>query len=432
MRSNIKLFGLALIAALFAGAYFVINADSDPLKTGKLYQFSSSDSVRQIKIVNNYGAFTFSKDNDVWELTEPGNYRVNQQKMTVMEKFLLDMPINRILDSDLPEYGLTKPAVIIEFTTLKNIHKKLYIGNITPSKAQIYLKDDQSGRVFIVDAGSTTQFDGSLNAYRGKEIFSIDQNSISEVSYIKNGKKILTFKNFGPQNWQLTYPIAAPARKVEISEIIVKMRKWSAAGYPESGGINYADMGLKDPVDVLELTDSAGNSQRLEFGKTENAMIFVRTGSQEDIARLFSVDIDFSQFTVEKLVFVAPLQDTIQNIAELSITTAGQSYSFALDHTTDPIKIKLVDKQVPYEDFITFFVKFTNLSADGYDEVSTPGSVFLNLTTTSIDGSKKVLIIKERDEKSYYMEITGKTTYYVNKEEIDQLLYRLEAVTKSL
>ena len=432
MRSNIKLIGLALIAALFAGMYFVINADSDPLKTGKLYQFSSSDSVRQINIVNNYGAFAFSKSNDVWELTEPGHYRVNQQKMSVMEKFLLDMPINRILDSDLPEYGLTKPAVIIEFTTINDIHKKLYIGNITPSQAQIYLKDDQSGRVFIVDAGSTTQFDGSLNAYRGKEIFSIDQNSISEVSYFNNGNKTLTFKNFGPQNWQLTYPIAAPARNVEISEIIVKMRKWSAAGYPEEGAINYADMGLKDPEDILELTDTSGNSQRIEFGKTENAMIYVRTGSQEDIAKLFSVDIDFSQFSVEKLVFVAPLQDAIQNIAELSITTSGASYIFALDHTTDQIKIKLADKQVPYEDFITFFVKFTNISADGYDEVSMPGSVFLNLTTTSIDGSKKVLIIKERDENSYFMEITGKTTYYVNKEEIDQLLYRLESVIKSL
>ncbi len=432
MRSYFKLLGLAILAALLAGTYFAINANSDPQVSGKMYQFSSSDSINQIKVVNNYGSFTFEKENDSWMLTSPGNYQVNQQKVSIMEKFLLDMPINRILDAELLEYGLNKPVIIVEFYTKKNIHKKLYVGNLTPSKAQIYLKDAQSGKVFIVDAGSTTQFDGSLNAYRGKEIFSIDQNSISEVTYINNGTKKLAFKYFGPQNWQLTYPLSVPARNVEISEIIVKMRKWSAAGYPDTSSAPYEEFGLEDPADILILTDSNGNSQTLEFGKTEDAMIYVRTGSQEDIAKLFTVDIDFSQFTVEKLIFIAPLQEKIQNISKISIVTPEKTSGFELDHATDPITILVDEKRVSYEDFVSLYVKFSNLSADGYELGSHPGDTYLTLTTTKIDGTSTTMSIKYRDDNSFFLDISGNTDFYINKEEIDQLLFRWETALTNM
>ena len=432
VKPNLGLFILALIAAALAGAYYILTSNSDPSMTGKLYSFSPTDTLTQIRISNNYGTFLLTREEDEWILTEPGVYRVNQQKVSIMEKFLLDLPVNRILDTDLPEYGLSKPAIIVEFSTAKGISKKITIGNLTPSKAQIYLKDIESGKVIIVDTGAVAQFDGSLNAYRGKEIFSINKDQISEITYLQNGDKVLTIKNFGPQNWQLTYPFSAPARIVEISEMIVKMRKWSAAGYPENISADYQEYGLDNPANTLLITDSNGKSQKMDFGNSENGMIYVRTGSQEDIAKLFSVDIDFSLLTVEKLLFVAPLQSTIDNVSKIQIKTGSKTSAFTLDHSLTPIKVNASGREANYEDFVSLFVSYISLSADGFDDNNQPGEKYLSLITTKLDGSEISVNLLGRDESSYFIDFSGSTRYFINKDKVEKLLYRLEIVETNL
>jgi hypothetical protein len=161
-------------------------------------------------------------------------------------------------------------------------------------------------------------------------------------------------------------------------------------------------------------------------------MIYVRTGSQEDIAKLFTVDIDFSQFTVEKLIFIAPLQEKIQNISKISIVTPEKTSRFELDHSTDPITILVDEKRVSYEDFISLYVKFSNLSADGYELGSHPGDTYLTLTTTKIDGTSTTMSIKYRDDNSFFLDISGNTDFYINKEEIDQLLFRWETALTNM
>ena len=432
MKRYLSLIILALVTAGLAGVYFMINANTDPTSTGQLYSISPSDSIKEIKISNNFGVFLFNREDGVWMLKEPGNYHVNQQKMDLMEAALLDLQINRMLESELPEYGLTKPSIIVEFSTSQNVHKTFYVGNLAPSNAQIYLKDVDSGKIFIADIGTTAQFDGSLKAYRGSEVFSINKDQISEITYIQNGIKKLTIKYLGPQNWQLTDPISAPARYLEISEMIIKMRKWTSAGYPENMDGNYDQYGLVNPANVLLLTDSNRKTQRIEFGNTENGMIYARTGSQEDIIKLFSVDIDFSILTVDQLLFVEPLQTTLENVSEIKIDSSNRSSTFILDHSKDPVAITLSGKEVTYDDFVSLFVKYITLSADGYDTQTQPGSKYLSLTTTYTDRSTMSINLLQRDESSYFMEISGKPIFFIYKDKVDQFLNRWDSELAAL
>ena len=295
MKLGIRLGLLALVAVVLGGVYVLLSRDTEPTTTGFLYTFPSGDRLEEMRIVNQKGSVLLARKDGKWDITEPGAYRANQQKAGLMEDFLLALPIKRQLEGAAPEYGFDDPQATIEMTSTSGIRKAFLVGNLTASKAQVYLKDKDSGRVFVSDLGSVTQFDGSLDAYRDKDIFSVDKNNIVEFSYFVDGEKQVTAKRTNGQDWQLTYPYEAPAREIEINEFLIGLRKWSAIMYPTREQLDYKGLGLDPPRQALEVVDAKGQKQRLELGAEAEGLRFVRSGSEEDVAGIFAVRCEFLQ-----------------------------------------------------------------------------------------------------------------------------------------
>jgi hypothetical protein len=417
---------LAVVAALLAGIYFFFNQTAEPIQNGKLFSFSTSEGVIEILVTNSYGSFTFSKESGQWRLTQPGQYRVNQQKAAVMESYLVDLPINRALDRELAEYGFSHPFARISFVTTQGRRKSFLVGNQTPSKAQVYLKDLQGGKIYVSDIGVVSQFDGSLEAFRDKEIFSIDKANIAKLTYFKNGKKELVVEQVNSRDWRFSYPIQAPARFIELNEFVVKIRNWISAGYPADKNLDLQAIGLASPTQGLEVVDRSGRVQQLDFGKTEGGMMYVRTGSNQDIVNLYAVDVDFSMLNVESLIFVTPLKTTIDQVAEIDLKYSGRKVRLEVDHSKAPVAITSNKAEIPYGEFISFFVAYLNLSADGFDSTGKAGAQEMVFTTTFTDNSSKTLRLLNRDAASLYMGIDGKTEFYLSREKVAQLFDRLE------
>jgi hypothetical protein len=427
VKTGLKLGLLALVALILGVAYFLLARDTAPAKTGFLFTFPASDRLDQIRIVNQRGTVQLAREDGKWVITEPGHYRASQDKARLMESLLLAVPIKRQLDSSASEYGFANPQATVEMTSTTGIRKALAIGNLTASKAQVYLMDKDSGDVFVADLGSVGQFDGSLDAYRDKDIFSVDKNNIVEFSYYEDGEKKLTASRTGEGSWQLTYPYASPARAIEINQFLVALRKWSAAMYPPRTQLDSKALGLDAPRQVLEVTDAKGQKQRLELGAEAGGLRYVRSGSQEDVAGIFAVDVDFSNINPGDLVFYQPLQTTIGQVASIELNGPGVNAKFVLDHGTEQPTISANGKTVPYEDFVSLFVKYIGLAADGFDAEARPGTETLKLTTTYLDGSTAQVALLERDTGSKYMQANGQAGFYLSDEKVGRLLDRLDA-----
>ena len=427
MKTGLRLAALALIAAALVGIYFLVPKDTEPTATGILYTFPAGDRLEQMRIINQRGEVLFTRDHSKWVITQPGSYRANQQKAKVMESFLLELPIKRELESAAPEYGLDSPQATIEILSASGIRKVLFVGNPTASKAQVYLKDGNSGKIFVTDLGSVTQFDGSLEAYREKDIFSVDKNNIVQFSFYLDGAKQITVQRSSTLDWQMTYPYKSPARKIEISEFLIGLRKWTAIMYPDRAKLDYQVMGLDHPRQALEVVDAKGQNQRLEFGAVAEGVMFVRTGSQEDVAGIFAVDVDFSQLVAANLMFFEPLQTTIDRVARIELTAADRSVMFELDHSTQPPRITSGSKLIPYEAFVSFFVKYITLSADGYDGAAKPGAQTLALKTTYLDGRAAQVRLLAREDGGQYLQVEDQATFYLSDEGVMLLLDRLDA-----
>jgi hypothetical protein len=97
VKDHLGIVILAVSAALLGAVYFMISSNATPSVTGKLFSFPAGDSLQEMHLSNQYGTFAFTKEDGQWGMTSPGHYRVNQEKVRLMEKLLLDLPIKRVL-----------------------------------------------------------------------------------------------------------------------------------------------------------------------------------------------------------------------------------------------------------------------------------------------------------------------------------------------
>jgi hypothetical protein len=229
----------------------------------------------------------------------------------------------------------------------------------------------------------------------------------------------------------LTYPFQANARLIELSEFLVNLRKYAAAKFPDDSNSDQKRMGLVNPAHILELTDANGKSQRLEFGQVEEGLMYVRTGSREDIARIFAADVDFSVLSAEKLMFEAPLRATLDQVVKIEVLTPASQVAIDIDQSTTPPRISTSGQELVLEDFISFFVKYSGLSADGHQVGQPSGDPVLTLKSTYGDGSSQILRLRPRDDSSYFMETNGKTEFFLSKEKVSLLLDRLNQAIHS-
>ena len=197
--------------------------------------------------------------------------------------------------------------------------------------------------------------------------------------------------------------------------------------YPAREKLDYKGLGLDHPRQALEVVDAKGQKQRIELGAESEGLKFVRLGSEEDVAGIFSVDVDFSNLDAANLVFFRPLQTTIDRVASIEVAAEDRTVTFELDHTTDPPGVTANGKPVPYESFVSFFVKYIGLSAEGYDAESKPGKETATLTTTYRDGKTSQARLLERDAGSKYIQVNDQASFYLSDEKVGLLLDRLDA-----
>jgi hypothetical protein len=89
--------------------------------------------------------------------------------------------------------------------------------------------------------------------------------------------------------------------------------------------------------------------------------------------------------------------------------------------------VKTNGRAVSYEAFVSFFVKYIGLSADGYDANALGGGApTLALETTYADGQATQVTLLERDGGSKYIQVDQEAGFYLADDQVVLLLDRLD------
>ena len=420
---------LAVAAVGLGGTYFALASTNDPARTGVLFAMGNGETVESISLTNTYGSYEFTKEDDEWIVHSDGDFRTNPEKMDLLVSSLEEVPVTRVMEETAPEYGLDDPVAQVSFTTSKGKTHSFMVGNETASRSSVYILDPENGKPMLTTDAAVAQLTGSLSAYRAKDVLTVDTTAIQQIRYYENNELILEVGNTDYQNWFLTQPYEAPARRVVLTELVNKMAGWTVAGYPE--GEDDAAMGLDNPARVLEVTDAAGNTQRVEFGRDDGTNVYARTAGTDEVVKLYSVDCDFSGLTPEQVMFVSPLTTTVDQLSSISVTVGGKAVSFFLENQDGEMVVTSSEgDEVKYSDFISVLSKFMGHNADGYDPQHSidPGEepvALLQMET--LDGQVTQLELYQRDEETLAMLVDGHTRYHLPVSDLEELIYRINS-----
>ena len=416
---------LLLVAALLlGGAWCYVSSGRTVDDTGVLFALDTGETIDRVELSNGYGGFVFTPQGEAWAVEHQGvSYRASETKLELLRSALGYLEVSRVLEEARPEYGLDRPAATVTWHTSRGRSQSLTLGGETASRSDVYISDGQ--RVMVTSTGAVAQLTGPLEAYRAKDIFTVNVGDIRALTYYEDGARVVSVGSTGPRDWFLTWPYEAPARVIELNEFMAGVRKWTAAGYPQ--GDDYAAMGLEgEGGSRLELTDGDGNTQVLRFGAQEGTATYVRTGARHEVVKLYTADLDCSVLTPDALLFVAPLLTTVDRVARLEVRTSAGTAVLDVEQTGTAQRAELNGRPLSAEAFSAIFFKYIVMAADGRDGETPPGDLAAVLTTTFVDGSQTQLTLRLRDESTLFMELDGKTAYFLNTDRLTQLLYRVE------
>lgn len=420
------------VLAILSAVYGFLRLTRDPLADGIWFDFDRGETVETIQLENTYGQFRFYQEEGVWMVDSGGIYRTNERKMDLLCQSLKDFQVLRVLDSEDPGYGLETSPIQVRFTTSAGREYALAVGNQTMSASDCYVKDLTDGRVFITDGASAAQLTGSLAAYRYKEVFTIDKTDITAIRYSLNGTLQVALELEEDGSWYITQPYdRAPARAIEMNELLTQLRAWTVAGYVDTQAISHSKLGLDGNSPTLQVTDGKGNTQTLIFGVSGETTTCVQTGGENEVVLLYNTDIDLSTLGAEQLLFIAPLKTSIDQIKSIQVSVSTGDYIFTVEPETG-----LVSCNGRYTDQSAFngiFFKYIGLIADGADpgHAIPPQEAVAYFKTTCLDGSITEMTIYGRDQGTCYMETGGETVYYLETSRIAELVSRIQAALAS-
>jgi hypothetical protein len=387
---------------------YVLSRKLVPIERAPYIYALGGRTIAEVSIRNPDAAVSFVKSHGQWEMRYPASYRVDAAKLAIIEKFLIEMPIKRVITQEDPSsYGLENPEITLRFKASDGSRHTLLIGNLTPSKAQRYVQDPSRSYVFLVDIGYVSQFEGSVAAYRVKDIFDVDMASLNTIRLRKGLDAVIDLVRMDGE-WRISKPFSAAVNNVAMNELLVRLRGLKAIDYVEEQSPDLKKLGFEPSVYSLTLRDDQNRLQTLEFGRTEeHGYLYMRRGSGNDIIKVLASDIDFQGFEPQEILGEAPFREKIDNVQRITIDDGGATIEFIVNSAAHPPAFRYRGALVNDGDFVTFYVKCINLVAEGYDPWIPKGAPAITLTSELKDGSRKTLALFVRDAKTYYMQANG-------------------------
>ena len=416
MRRNFTLIVLAVVCAISIGLYFILTSGRTAAQIGYLYQLMPDEVLTEIVLENNHGTFEFRYDGNQWKVIHNGYYRAHEEKMRLMLLPLKAFPIERELDVDviLPEFGLDSP-IKITLRTSAGRNFGFDVGDVSVTRATAYVRDHRDGRIYMTSISHIAHFDGSIAAYRCKEIFTINRQDIRKITYYQNNQMIVDVYRNPDNDWVLLYPVEVPARNIYMNELVSSMRRWIIAEFPEEGREGVFN------GDVLVLYDGYGNSQKLYIGSQVGARTYVRTEA-DDVVLMHTLSIDaLDVLNPSSIMFVAPLLTTIEQVRSISVTIPNQTFELLVEGD----RYYLQNNEISASDFTRVFVRYISILAEGYspNDTNLPRNQFVaSFETVFHDGSKTELSLYQRDEYTYWMDFGEDVVFYKSQEAFEKLL----------
>lgn len=274
---------LALVAVLAGLGAYIYFVDADRPASGieeKQKVFTvEADQIEEITISAENESATVRKTDGTWKLTAPVQADADQNEISTITSALASLEVNRVVDenaTDLVQYGLGNPRVMVDFKAQGGVSGQLHLGDKTATQGDLYAVKPGEKRVFLIQAYQETTFAKKPFDLRDKRVLAFERDKIDTIEIAEKGTPAVTLARAG-SNWVVKAPVQTRGDYSTVEGLITRLSTTNMAKIVE--GPVEPRYGL-DPA-VVSVTLGAGSARAtLALGAEDAGAVYAKDQSR--------------------------------------------------------------------------------------------------------------------------------------------------------
>ena len=253
---------------------------------GKVFTVEA-DKINELRISYQAESALLKKNNSGWKLVEPIQVEADPPEAIGVTTALNNIDIVRVVDenpSDLAQFGLANPNIIVSYKTENGGAGTLKLGNKNATQGELYAQMNDEKRVFLVNAFQESSFNKTPFNLRDKKILKFDRDNADSL-VLSKGATAMELARTG-SDWKVVKPVPSRSDFAAVEGFITRLSSANMSQLIEGGDKELAKYGLDKPS--MTVTVGSGSSKTvLEVGATEGGATYARDPAR---ALVFTVD----------------------------------------------------------------------------------------------------------------------------------------------
>lgn len=408
-----------------------------------------SEKINAISLNNEELQLEFSKEETEWVLKSPSAIKTDKDSISSLVGQLTGLTAERFVEenpSDLNQYGLDKPRIVITIGSNENKTQTMELGDRTPTKEAYYLLEKGTNKVYTVSVYYGDQFLDAKSQIRDRTLFTFKTNEktgaiedVQTISMDRGGKLLFSSKKESESTWVLTAPFQANANLESIMPIVDAFSKLMVIDFVEDEAKDLEKYGLDKPSYALEVSTSTNKNKILlgDVMKDSSNFYAVIEGS----SAVFTVDpsgLTFLDKPLKEIIEPFAYIVNIGDVSKIEITMDGRTDVCLIETDKDKGEVKadrdkdkffFNGKDATLKDnkdsqpFRQFYQALIGITLDGIEQGATPSGrpeITFQYTLNKAPGSTK-LEFYPKDKDYYYVVKNGQySNIIVRKAQFDK------------
>lgn len=304
-----------------------------------LFSFDASD-ITSMRIKRGDQTTLLEKRAGAWAITQPLETQADQSVVGGIASSLASAQVSARLSAApdrMASYGLSSPAVIVEFQQKNGAKHRVQLGTKDFSGIQAYALADDSKDVLLLPASLLSVTDKSLDEMRDRSVLDLTVADVTGFDLKNSMGEIVVTKQ--PGGWQIEKPHVAPAAEGAAIPVLAQVAAGKMASIVSETPTDLGKYGLQKPVLSLEVRLAGGAARTLLIGKKVEDEYYARDSARPMIfrvqAELFKkLNVGFSDLRDKSLVhfeFSNLSRVEVRSLAETVVCLSSADGKWILD-----------------------------------------------------------------------------------------------------
>jgi len=296
MRSR-KYIIYALILIVLAGyyAYFEVylnkKKQQQEEKDKSVFSVLAKD-IDQIKVTRiDEGEIVLVREGTDWSITKPVQAGADKTEVEGLLNQIEKLKRERLAGEnvgDVAQYGLTEPKLKVAFHH-ESKWSEIQFGDVNPVSNDIYARQADEDKVFLIAAGAYQLVDKSLFNLRDKRIFTVQSDQVDGVD-VKKGQfhaRLELAKEGKDQGWRLVGNEGFRVKKDKVEDFIRNLGWLRVSAFEDETDKNVSTYGLDKPNATVTLKQGeVSQTMILGASRPEGGGIYAKLVGKPGVTRI--------------------------------------------------------------------------------------------------------------------------------------------------